>query len=152
MTQPTSVQTYHDLLSSGELGKRQRDVLTMLIDFGPMTGSEINQTLGTPSGHKRLSELKAMGVVREGKARPCKVTGREAIEWEITGQAPVRPTPTVRPSGESEARLLEAARRWVEAHDQPFEQNALESMLDAAWAAFGRGERPKPWQDDEPFF
>lgn len=88
MTQPTSAQTYHSIVQSGELGEAQRKVLQALIDRGPMTGSELNDLLSTSSGHKRLSELKGMGVVREGAPRPCKVTGREAIQWEVTGRAP----------------------------------------------------------------
>ena len=86
MTQPTSAQTYYSLLQSGELGESQRKVLKALIDWGAMTGSEVNEALGTSSGHKRLSELTRMGLVREGTPRVCKVTGREAIAWELTGR------------------------------------------------------------------
>ena len=50
---------------------------------------------------------------------------------------------------EAEEALGHAARRWVAAHGQEDEQTALEDLLDAAWAAYGQGPRPKPWQDDE---
>lgn len=89
MTQPTSAQTYYDILQSGELGDRQRAVLKLLMDKGAMTGSEVNEALDSASGHKRLSELEKMGVVRAGPSRICNVTKREAIAWEVTGRKPV---------------------------------------------------------------
>lgn len=88
MTQPTSAQTYHDILRSGELGDRQRAVLKLLMDKGPLTGSEVNAALDSHSGHKRLSELEKMGVIRSGASRICTVTKREAIAWEVTGRMP----------------------------------------------------------------
>lgn len=91
MIQPTSAQTYYDIVQSGELGESQREVLRLLIDRGPLTGSEVNTSLHSASGHKRLSELEKMGVVRAGIPRICTVTQREAIEWEVTGRPPVRP-------------------------------------------------------------
>jgi hypothetical protein len=113
MTQPTSAQTYYDILQSGELGDRQRTVLKLLMDKGPLTGSEINEALDSHSGHKRLSELEKMGVIRAGPSRVCKVTQREAIEWEVTGRkpSPIPKSPDSTPS----RKTLEGAVKEIRA-------------------------------------
>lgn len=88
MTTPTSTEAYTDILQSEELGKSQKRVLKLLMDNGPMTGSEVNSALRCSSGHKRLSELEDKGVVHAGAPRACLVTGREAIVWHVTGRMP----------------------------------------------------------------
>ena len=59
------------------------------------------------------------------------------------------PNSTDKPVQNRLPSLQEAAKKWVAAHGQEDERTALESLLDAAWAAYGQGPRPKPWQDDE---
>jgi len=100
MASPTSAQTYYSILQSGQLGERQLKVLKLLTDKGPLTGSEVNEALDSSSGHKRLSELCKMGVVRAGNPRLCSVTKREAIAWEVTGRMPSKkpPNPDTTPS------------------------------------------------------
>ena len=85
----TSVETYAELLASGKLGQRQREVIKALRNHGPMTGQEINRELGNQNGHKRLSELATLGIVVEMAPRYCRVTGRKAIEWQL--KYPVSP-------------------------------------------------------------
>lgn len=109
MTQPTSALTYYNILLSGELGDRQRTVLKLLIDSGPLTGSEVNEALNSHSGHKRLSELEKMGVIRAGPSRVCKVTQREAIQWEVTGRMPT-PIPKGQDSTPSRKTLMDAVK------------------------------------------
>ena len=38
---------------------------------------------------KRISELRDRGVIYEKDVRPCKVTGRNVIEWDLTDRLPV---------------------------------------------------------------
>jgi len=88
MVQPTSAQAYHDILTSGLLGEWHRKVVQALIQNGPMTGRELDVHLGHDTAHKRPSELEVMGVVRKHSTRTCRITGREAIAWELTGNRP----------------------------------------------------------------
>lgn len=125
MTQPTSAQTYYDILQSGELGDRQRTVLKLLIEKGPMTGSEINEKLASHSGHKRLSELEKMGVIRAGPSRLCSVTKREAIAWEVTGRmpSPAPKSPDATPSRktlEEAVKELRALVQFRKLHDPAY--------------------------------
>ena len=46
-----------------------------------LTGSELNKFVRSPSGHKRLSELRSLGLVRECGKRKCQVTGHTATVW-----------------------------------------------------------------------
>ena len=37
----------------------------------------------------RFTELRRLGVIYEKKERPCRVTGRNVIEWDLTDKLPV---------------------------------------------------------------
>ena len=37
----------------------------------------------------RFTELRDLGVIYEKDVRPCKVTGRNVIEWDLTDRLPV---------------------------------------------------------------
>lgn len=85
MTRDTSHESYASVRPA--LPRLQALVLQALIDCGPMTRSELDKSLAgpgevNPSYHKRLSELERLGLVRAGKRRPCRVSGRTCIEWE----------------------------------------------------------------------
>lgn len=41
---------------------------------------------------ERLSELRDRAVVYEVKIRPCSITGREVIEWDVTNKLPIKVT------------------------------------------------------------
>lgn len=68
----------------------------LLYKFGPMTAVEMvrknRERYGNESGidsyHKRLSELRDIGVVYEVRERVCSVTGRNVIEWDVTDKLP----------------------------------------------------------------
>ena len=47
----------------------------------PMTGSELNTHLRSHSAHKRLSELRAAGLIVERRNRVCTITGQKVAEW-----------------------------------------------------------------------
>lgn len=125
MTTPTSAQTYYAILQSGELGESQLKVLKLLTDQGAMTGSEVNSALDSHSGHKRLSELAQMGVIRAGNPRICRVTKREAIAWEVTGRLPVKkaPSPDTTPSRKQFEGALAEIRALIQfrrLHDKSY--------------------------------
>jgi hypothetical protein len=125
MTQPTSAQTYYSILNSGELGESQKKVLQLLLDHGPLTGTEVNEALRSRSGHKRLSELERMGVIRAGPPRPCRVTKREAVEWVVTGRTPAKQAATTdstpsRSQFESAVEEIRALIRFRKLYDPAY--------------------------------
>ena len=118
----TSIEAYRAIRDGGLLSEQRFRVYEYLFNYGPMTGNEINEALTdpdcvSPSYHKRLSELKDLGVVRETGERHCKVTGRNAIAWDVTDRLPKpKPARTGIPARDSKpvhptaADLSEAAR------------------------------------------
>lgn len=83
MIQTTSRIAFREV--KAQLGDRQKRVYDELKVNGPMTNSEIAVALKswvntiTP----RISELRKMGLVDEACKRPCRITGRTAIAWEV---------------------------------------------------------------------
>jgi hypothetical protein len=84
----TSVQVYQQIEAEGLLSKMRWQVYSWLFKNGPATGSEVNEGLDMPHGHKRLSELQQQGVVIEVGTKECSVSGREAISWDVTDSLP----------------------------------------------------------------
>lgn len=101
----TSAEAFDAIKSRGLLSSARQAVYQSLYHWGPATGSEINKWFvgsgnATPGYHKRLSELRDLGVVYEVEERECTVTGRQAIAWDVTEHLPKtngkryqRPTP-----------------------------------------------------------
>ena len=94
--QPTSIQAYRWIAESTILQRLHREICrTLLTQLMPMTAGEIAAGM-TPPGRinsisPRMRELRRMGVVREAKTRPCRITGRMAIAWELSGEEPTAP-------------------------------------------------------------
>jgi len=59
---------------------RQR-VLTDIINNPGTTAGEIDVRLKSPSAHKRVSDLHAMGLIREDATRICQTSGHRARTW-----------------------------------------------------------------------
>lgn len=99
----TSIQCYHQIKQEGLLSKRRIQVLESLLAIGPCTAGElerhINKNFNVRGGWKQLSILRDQGVVKELGTRACGVTGRNVIEWDMTGNLPVKPKKTKKPSG-----------------------------------------------------
>lgn len=102
----TSFEALRYITREGLLKGNQFEVYRTLCNSTPLTGAELNSMMLNgrrdliPGFHKRLSELKDLGVVYEVEERKCRVTGRVAIAWSITDKLPkeapkraTRPTP-----------------------------------------------------------
>tara|TARA_R110002049_G_scaffold231127_2_gene403420 strand:+ start:17841 stop:18266 length:426 start_codon:yes stop_codon:yes gene_type:complete len=98
----TSIQCYHQIKREGLLSKRRIQVLESLLAIGQCTAGElerhINSNYNVRGGWKQLSILREQGVVQELGTRPCTITGRNVIEWDMTGNLPVKPKKTKKPS------------------------------------------------------
>jgi hypothetical protein len=108
----TSIDAYHQVVESGYLGVMQMKAYDGLHQLGTATSHELDAFLSKPGEtrpgyHKRLSELKRMGLVSDTTRRICRITKREAIEWRLTDRVPTGKLKNVRmPSADA---LLAAA-------------------------------------------
>jgi hypothetical protein len=87
----TSRKAYQQILYNGLLSQARMNVYHWLYHHGPATGSQVEKQLGYRHANKRLPELRDRGVVREVYTRPCPVTGKDAIWWDVTSKLPVEP-------------------------------------------------------------
>ena len=100
MVRSTSIEAYHDLINSDELGKKQKIVLQALIvanlKNGAVSAAELfneqlkGKNLVFSNVRARLSELRDMGVIEERDKRACAYTTRKVITWHFTGAKPER--------------------------------------------------------------
>lgn len=112
----TSVEVLRAIRDGGLVVGMRLDVLDALGEIGPATGMEVEEHLRRPgdrargSRHKRLPELRDVGCVVECGSRPCRITGRLATTWALSGnlprEAPTRTVPL--------ATRLAAAEREIE--------------------------------------
>ncbi len=78
---PTSAMAARHMKSCG-YAQRQRDLCLAVVRQQPgLTAREIEARIGIKA-HKRLPELRAEKLVANGPARPCTVSGRQAIVWQ----------------------------------------------------------------------
>ena len=89
----TSIDCYNKIKSEGLLSKRRLEVYEALLSTAPCTSSEAIRNAKTTFGvfgvSSRFTELRDLGVIYEKDVRPCKVTGRNVIEWDLTDRLPV---------------------------------------------------------------
>lgn len=101
----TSIEAFNAIRENGLLTGLQFEIYSILFDHGPMTAGEAAQVYRSrhPQTNrqrneiaKRVSDLRAVGVVREIGARPCKASGMRVLVWDVTDRLPeresVRPT------------------------------------------------------------
>lgn len=92
MTRQTSIDCYNQIRASGKLSRRRLEVLEAISKTCPCTASEALVAISTSSLGigSRFTELRDMGVIYEVRTRKCSVTNRNVIEWDMTGNMPVK--------------------------------------------------------------
>lgn len=91
MTRQTSIDVYEQIKAEGLLEGWRWRVYQTLFRHGPLTSGEAHKAVGEGTKNDvatRISELKAMGCVREVGTRPCRVTGRNVLEVDVTDKVP----------------------------------------------------------------
>jgi len=92
-TRQTSIDCYNKIKLEGLLSKRRLEVYEALLSTAPCTSSEAIRNAKTTFGvfgvSSRFTELRDLGVIYEKDVRPCKVTGRNVIEWDLTDRLPI---------------------------------------------------------------
>lgn len=97
MTNTNSINAYRDEKDSGNITKRQQQVVDFLGLVKGATGRQISKAV--PGGWKRVSELCDLGLVRVCGNIKDKDTNKTVAVYELTGQQMLLPTPSVkRPS------------------------------------------------------
>lgn len=95
MIRQTSVRAYNEIKRSGALSRMRWRVYRTVYHHGPLTAHELDERLAQhgetkTSYHKRLSELLRVGVCRVVGERPCNITGRIAMLWDVTDKLPTK--------------------------------------------------------------
>ena len=93
---PNSLLAYRQIEAEGLLSRMRLVAYQALFNHGPFTRSELDDHCKgpgevNPSYHKRLTELERLGVAVRVRVRPCRITGRECDEWDVTESLPVEP-------------------------------------------------------------
>jgi len=77
----SSVRAWRSKDVQEKVGTLREKVFEML-QRQSMTGSELNEALGSSSAHKRLSELVDSGHIRQAEERTCATTNQYVSSWE----------------------------------------------------------------------
>ena len=92
-TRQTSIDCYNKIKSDGLLAKRRFETFEAIFESAPCTRQEAlehtNPLNALSLSAARFTELRRIGVIYEKDVRPCKVTGRNVIEWDLTDRLPV---------------------------------------------------------------
>lgn len=100
MSRETSIAAFGRAKESGLVGRRQLQVLHIVALHGPMTANEAFNKLREELGKEfrfdsntraRFTELRDMDLLQESGTRPCSITGRDCILWDLTGRAARKP-------------------------------------------------------------
>ena len=119
MIRSTSLEAYE--LIRAKLSHRHERIAHVLFFFGPATANEASVEISKlatviqphelKNTHARFTELAALGVIAEVDRRACKVTGRTAIVWGLTGRKPTK-APVV-----TKAQQIEQLRAMISVRD-----------------------------------
>jgi predicted transcriptional regulator len=90
-TRQTSIECYNQIKRDGLLSKMRFRVYSALLSMGkPSTTREVYETMNVIKQEAtRFTELRNLGVIYEVQNRKCSITGRTAIEWDLTDRLPI---------------------------------------------------------------
>ena len=93
-TRQTSIDCYNEIKQNGLLSKKRLEVYEAILRKAPCTSGEAFSIMTTKENQitqsrARFTELRELGVIYEKDIRPCMVTGRNVIEWDLTDNLPV---------------------------------------------------------------
>ena len=90
-TRQTSIDCYNQIKQEGLLSNMRFRVYSALLAMGrPSTTREVYETMNVIKQEAtRFTELRKLGVIYEVQNRKCSITGRTAIEWDLTDTLPI---------------------------------------------------------------
>lgn len=88
----TSLKAYYDIKASGELNRRQYQVLENLRYLREATNTEVSVEACLPINRvtPRMFELRKSGLVVEAPQRKCRITGKMCKTWKVADWTHVR--------------------------------------------------------------
>ena len=93
-TRQPSIDCYNEIKQAGLLAKRRFETFEAIFKSAPCTRQEAlehtNPLNALSLSAARFTELRRIGVIYEKDIRPCKVTGRNVIEWDLTDRLPIK--------------------------------------------------------------
>lgn len=139
MSRQASAAAYAYLIESGRLSRARAEVYAHVYNRGPQTRNELDAALApgqpNPTSSRRLADLERMGLMYRVRVRPCKITGRNSDEWDVTD----RVQPLEVPEKLTAREALKKVREIVSAPSaRTFSDNTLdriERVLDEATEA-----------------
>jgi len=98
----TSIETYREIRDSGLLSRIRLLVLEEIANIDqPFTAKMVEKRMNTfhniRGSWKTLSYLRDVGVIEEIGETKCPISGRNVIQWQMTGELPVTPTRELKP-------------------------------------------------------
>jgi hypothetical protein len=118
-TRQTSIECYNKIKAEGLLSKQRLAVYTSLLKMGkPSTAREVYSTMSVAKQEAtRFTELRNLGVIYEVGNRKCSVTGRTAIEWDLTDRLPVETKITANTKKQRVANAINGLRQLYKNKD-----------------------------------
>ena len=104
MTRQTSIEAYHEVMESGLVGQRQRQVYEILFRYGPLTANQTWNALRDKIGkdfrfdsntRARFTELRNLGLLYEVGTTQDPITRKRVILWDVTDGRPRKPEPKI---------------------------------------------------------
>ena len=88
----TSIDCFIKIKQEGLLSKRRLEVYEAILKNAPCTTNEALKDIhsGSHGVGSRTTELRDAGVIYEKDVRPCNITGRNVIEWDLTDKLPFK--------------------------------------------------------------
>jgi DNA-binding Lrp family transcriptional regulator len=94
----TSIDCYNQIKAEGLLSKRRLQIYEVLLENGPLSGTEIAILFKKKhfiTGHSegvrnRITELVSRGVICDNGTKTCNITGKTVTEWDLTDRLPVK--------------------------------------------------------------
>ena len=93
-TRQTSIDCYNEIRLNDLLPKRRLETFEAIFKSAPCTRQEAlehtNPLNALSLSAARFTELRRLGVIYEKSVRPCRVTGKNVIEWDLTDRLPIK--------------------------------------------------------------
>lgn len=125
MTRETSAAVYKQIEEEGLLSRLRFEVYSAIFKHGPITQGECwKDHFSHQQRHTvapRFAELEARGVIKTVGQRPCGVTGRMTLAWDVTTNLPKEPKKI-----EKETCPRCEGHGWIKKRKKRAEKNSLE--------------------------
>lgn len=98
MVRETSIECYNELQKEGVIALMERKIYNIVYKHGPCTSGEAYKYLSKKmvinplsQSRARFTKLVEKGVFKELPKRPCKISGRKCLVYDVTGNLPIIP-------------------------------------------------------------